>query len=45
MLQELAWWSILIGNVLAAVTMGVYMWRAYPELAGRLRDDVLWASS
>jgi hypothetical protein len=44
MLQELAWWSILIGNVLAAVTMGVYMWRAYPELAGRLRDDVLWAS-
>lgn len=44
MLQELAWWSILIGNVLAAVTMGTYMWRAYPELGGRLGDDVLWAS-
>lgn len=42
MLQELAWWSILIGNMLAAVTMGTYMWRAHPELAGRLRDDLLW---
>lgn len=44
-LQELAWWSILIGNLLAALAMGAYMWRAYPELAGRLKDDVLWAGS
>jgi hypothetical protein len=42
-LQEMAWWSLLIGNLLAAVSMGVYMWRVHPELAGRLRDDVLWS--
>jgi len=42
-LEELAWWSILLGNVLAALAMGTYLWRAHPELAGRLTSDALWA--
>lgn len=42
-LEELAWWSVLAGNVIAAVTVGLYMWHAHPELRRKLRDDVLWA--
>lgn len=42
-LEALAWWSVLLGNLLAAVTMGTYMWRVHPELRRRLRDSVLWA--
>jgi len=42
-LEELAWWSILIGNILAAVAMGTYMWRVHPELAKRLTSEALWA--
>ena len=42
-LEELAWWSILVGNILAALAMGTYMWRAHPELAARLTADELWA--
>lgn len=42
-LEELAWWSVLVGNFLAAAAMGLYMWRAHPKLAGRLTNEVLWA--
>jgi hypothetical protein len=42
-LQELAWWSVLLGNLLAGGAMALYMWRAHPGLAGRLTDRVLWA--
>ena len=42
-LQELAWWSILIGNVFAALAMGFYMWKAHPKLRERLTSDALWA--
>ena len=42
-LQELAWWSILIGNILAAAAMSAYMWKVHPELAGRLTPEALWA--
>jgi len=42
-LQELAWWSILIGNILAAAAMSAYLWRAHPGLAARLTTDALWA--
>lgn len=42
-LQELAWWSILLGNIFAATAMGAYMWKAHPELAGRLTPEALWA--
>ncbi len=31
-LAELAWPTVLIGNLLAAVTMGLYFWRRHPHL-------------
>lgn len=42
-LEELAWWSILLGNLLAAVTMLGYLWKRHPALRGALRDEELWA--
>lgn len=42
-LQELAWWSILVGNIFAALAMGFYMWKAHPGLAKRLTAEKLWA--
>lgn len=42
-LETLAWWSVLLGNLLAAFTMGIYMWKVHPRLAVRLRDSVIWA--
>jgi hypothetical protein len=43
LMEELAWWAILVGNLLAAGSMGAYLWRAHPQLHEKLRDDVLWA--
>ncbi|MCK5490071.1 MAG: hypothetical protein KAI98_08775, partial [Gemmatimonadetes bacterium] len=43
LMDELAWWAILVGNLLAAVSMGTYLWRVHPLLREKLRDDVLWA--
>lgn len=31
-LQSLAWYQIAAGNLLAAVSMGAYMWRTHPAL-------------
>jgi hypothetical protein len=42
-LQELAWWSILLGNVLAAGAMSTYMWKVHPELRERLTSEAVWA--
>lgn len=42
-LEALAWWSVLVGNLLAAVTMGAYMWKVHPALRSRLQDSVIWA--
>ncbi len=42
-LQELAWWAVLVGNIFAALAMGTYMWRVHPGLAGRLTSEALWA--
>jgi hypothetical protein len=42
-LQELAWWSILVGNIFAAAAMGTYMWKVRPGLAERLTTEALWA--
>lgn len=42
-LEELAWWSILLGNLLAAASIGGYLWKAHPALGPRLRDEVLWS--
>jgi len=32
-LHTLAWPTILIGNLLAAITMGLYFWRRHPQLS------------
>ena len=42
-LQELAWWSILLGNLLAAVAMSIYLWKVHPMLSTQLRNEVLWS--
>lgn len=44
-LEELAWWSVLVGNLMAAVCMGTYLWRAHPVLQQELRDGAMWAES
>lgn len=36
LLDVLAWWSIGVGNLLAAAVMALYLWRVHP----RLRDTV-----
>jgi hypothetical protein len=38
-LQALAWWSILLGTLLAAVGMGIYLWRAHPKLGEYVRHS------
>lgn len=42
MLNSLAWWSVLGGNVLAALVMGGYLWRAHPTLGEQVRSDAMW---
>jgi hypothetical protein len=36
-LDTLGWWSVLIGNLLAALAMGSYLWRVHPALSEALR--------
>ncbi len=43
LMQELAWWALIVGNLLAAVSMGTYLLRRHPQLRHTLRDEVLWA--
>lgn len=45
LMAELAWWSLLVGNLLAATGIGLYMWRVHPKLRRELTDDALWAGS
>jgi len=41
-MQELAWWAIIVGNLLAALSMGLYFrWRR-PALGGKLSRESLW---
>ncbi|MBX6363577.1 MAG: hypothetical protein IRZ00_06885 [Gemmatimonadetes bacterium] len=35
-LGALAWWTIAVGNLVGAATMGIYLWRAHPLLRERL---------
>jgi hypothetical protein len=42
-LGGIAWYQVLIGNVLSAAVMGVYLWRAHPRL-GRDFDRALSGS-
>jgi hypothetical protein len=43
LMQSLAWWAILVGNILAAISMGVYLRRQHPEISRSLEDDALWS--
>ena len=36
LLGALGWGQVATGNLVAAVVMGTYMWRAHPELKGEL---------
>ncbi|MEJ2482316.1 MAG: hypothetical protein P8049_04140, partial [Gemmatimonadota bacterium] len=44
-LEQLAWWAIVAGNVLAAVAMGSYLASRHPELRENLRDEVMWSGA
>jgi len=35
-LGVLAWYDVAVGNLIAAITMGWYMWRAHPALKAEL---------
>jgi len=37
---NLAWYAVMAGNLVAAVSMGVYLWRAHPTLARRFNAAV-----
>jgi hypothetical protein len=38
LLDGLEWYQIAIGNLLASLVMGGYLWRAYPALADSVSD-------
>ena len=35
---NLAWYAVMVGNLVAAASMGVYLWRAHPTLARRFNS-------
>lgn len=41
LLAALAWVNVAIGNLLAAVGMGIFLWRAHPRLRAELSDHPL----
>lgn len=41
LLGPLAWWTIAVGNLLATVTMGYYLWVRHPRLQEVLRSNPL----
>jgi hypothetical protein len=41
LLGTLAWWNVAIGNAIAAVAMGYYLWREHPKIGDELRRHPL----
>jgi hypothetical protein len=41
LLGYLAWWNVAIGNALAALAMGYYLWREHPKIGEELRKHPL----
>jgi len=41
LLGALAWWNVAIGNLIAAVGMGTYLWRAHPRIRESLTQHPL----
>lgn len=39
LLGPLAWWSIAVGNLLAVVAIGTYLWKKHPALKEALAQD------
>jgi hypothetical protein len=39
LLGPLAWWTIAVGNVLAVIAMGFYLWKKHPALKEALARD------
>ncbi len=39
LLEVLAWWSIGVGNLIAAGAMAAYLWRAHPQLRNEVARD------
>jgi hypothetical protein len=37
---QLAWYQVMVANLVAAVVMGVYMWRSHPALLGRFAHEL-----
>jgi hypothetical protein len=40
-LGSLAWYQVLAGNLIAALTMGIYIWRTHPELRRELQHALV----
>lgn len=40
-LGSLAWYQVLAGNLIAALTMGIYIWRTHPELRRELEHALV----
>lgn len=38
---SLAWYQVLVGNLIAAVAMGTYIWRTHPELRRELEHALV----
>ena len=43
MLHALSWVALLVGNGLAAVAMGVYLWQRHPALSARVVNDAFFS--
>ena len=41
LLGSMAWWTIAVGNVMAAIAMGWYLWEKHPKLRAALATDPL----
>jgi hypothetical protein len=41
-LQELAWYQVMLGNLIAASAMGFYFWRTHRELSEEFRHSLDW---
>ena len=37
-LGALAWWAVALGNILASVGMGAYLWHTHPRMRAHLRE-------
>src|SRR5262245_21596645 len=40
LLNSIAWWTILVANLIAAAAMGFYLWREHPSLRSELKKPL-----